>query len=60
MPGCILLSGYRHLPLFDKNGDTYEQALLFVHVEIADVKAPQWAPFVPFGSEDCLNLEIEQ
>jgi len=41
MPGCILLSGYRHLPLFDKNGDTYEQALLFVHVEIADVKAPQ-------------------
>lgn len=35
------VTGYRHFPLFDKNGDQYEQALMFVHVEVVDLTPEQ-------------------
>ena len=30
------VSGYRHFPLFDKNGEQFEQGVMFVHVKIDD------------------------
>ena len=36
-PQCSLfLSGYRHFPLFDKNGEQFEQGVVFVHIKIDD------------------------
>ncbi|XP_052232765.1 1-phosphatidylinositol 4,5-bisphosphate phosphodiesterase delta-1-like isoform X2 [Dreissena polymorpha] len=37
VPVNSIVEGYRHFPLFDKNGDQYEQALVFVHVTKEDI-----------------------
>lgn len=42
VPVNSIVQGYRHFPLFDKNGDQYEQALMFVHVQVLDL-TPQVA-----------------
>ncbi|KAL4224544.1 phosphatidylinositol phospholipase C [Mactra antiquata] len=37
VPINSIVQGYRHFPLFDKNGDQFEQALVFVHVEVEEL-----------------------
>ncbi|XP_060600026.1 1-phosphatidylinositol 4,5-bisphosphate phosphodiesterase eta-2-like isoform X4 [Ruditapes philippinarum] len=41
VPVNSIVEGYRHFPLFDKNGDQYEQALVFVHVKVEDLPPQQ-------------------
>ncbi|XP_053383997.1 1-phosphatidylinositol 4,5-bisphosphate phosphodiesterase eta-2-like isoform X2 [Mercenaria mercenaria] len=41
VPFNSIVEGYRHFPLFDKSGDQYEQALVFVHVQVVDMPPQQ-------------------
>lgn len=36
VPFNSLMEGYRHFPLFDKNGEQFEQGVMFIHVRIVD------------------------
>lgn len=36
VPFNSLMQGYRHFPLFDKNGEQFEQGVMYIHVKIDD------------------------
>ncbi|XP_052801173.1 1-phosphatidylinositol 4,5-bisphosphate phosphodiesterase delta-4-like isoform X2 [Mya arenaria] len=41
VPVNSIVEGYRHFPLFDKNGDQYEQALIFVHAQVTSLTSEE-------------------